>query len=84
MKCTYCDSTTTWIDRPGHPEGKEIVHWRKCLVCGHRFETMEVPKEDYDIMKKRAEMFQAMISQKARAEARAKIDEAMGTNELTS
>jgi transcriptional regulator NrdR family protein len=82
MKCTGCGSTTTYIDRPGHPDGTKIVHWRKCLVCGHRFETVETPKEDYDKMEMRAINFQTIVSPEARAKAKAMIDEILVNNAI--
>lgn len=52
MKCPECGGKTTVYDNSFNPDTNEHSRKRKCLVCGHRFYTMEFEVECNEQFKK--------------------------------
>ena len=46
MDCTKCNSYTEVIDSRTLSDG-HIRRRRRCLLCGHRFSSVEIPAEEY-------------------------------------
>ena len=74
MNCPKCGTTCTIITYPVYTDSSMIERQRKCVACDYEFVSVELPKEDYDRMKGRADNFQTMISDRARDKAKEMIE----------
>lgn len=78
MNCKVCGGTYAHLVYTDPLAGDTVTHQRRCIQCGTYFWTIEICKEEYDLLKIRADNFQTMISPDAREKARALIEKRGG------
>lgn len=48
LRCPLCNKLIERVKYTRHRDGK-IVRGRCCAYCGYRFQTVEIPKTEYEI-----------------------------------